>query len=110
MPRTAAGFKHDQLLSLLLNNCCTLLGGLNADVPSHVHAACSEAAHTAAHVQRGHESQAVKSTSLPGLVECLVKIGGIADAQAVIHQRLAAQVTAGDCVHVCWANSCALPL
>ena len=34
----------------------------------------------------------MKATSLTSLVDCLVKLGGVADAQATIHQRLPSQV------------------
>ncbi len=40
----------------------------------------------------GLGSQTAKTTPLTGLVECLVKIGGINDAQAALHQHLPGQV------------------
>ena len=37
-------------------------------------------------------SQAAKVTPVAGLVDCLVKIGGISEAQAALHQHLPNQV------------------
>lgn len=45
------------------------------------------------HAPRGHDTQPVKTTPLPSLVDCLVKLGGVADAQATVHQRLPSQVS-----------------
>ena len=53
---------------------------------------CSDSALSKGQLQRGFDSQAVKTTPLAGLVECLVKIGGISDAQETLHQHLPNQV------------------
>ena len=53
---------------------------------------CSESTFRRSNLHRGSEAQAVKATSLASLVDCLVKLGGVADAQATIHQRLPSQV------------------
>ncbi|KAL3138889.1 hypothetical protein ABBQ32_005714 [Trebouxia sp. C0010 RCD-2024] len=44
------------------------------------------------HAPRGHDTQPIRSTPLPSLVDCLVKLGGVADAQATVHQRLPSQI------------------
>ena len=54
-------------------------------------ALCSKPAQSFSQSHRGFDLQP-KSTTLAGLVDCLVKIGGVADAQATLHQSLPNQV------------------
>ena len=54
-------------------------------------ALCSKSAQSFSQSHRRFDLQP-KSTTLAGLVDCLVKIGGVADAQATLHQSLPNQV------------------
>ncbi len=51
---------------------------------------CSDSALSMSQLHNG--SQAAKITPVAGLVDCLVKIGGISEAQAALHQHLPNQV------------------
>ena len=51
---------------------------------------CSDSALSMSQLHNG--SQAAKVTPVAGLVDCLVKIGGISEAQAALHQHLPNQV------------------
>lgn len=55
----------------------------------------------------GGNDKAVKVHTLPSLVDCLVKLGGISDAQATLHLELPSKVL--HCVNVWSVKSlCAL--